>query len=62
MRSKNRISYSLLCPQCGTPTDGSLTLSGGRSSFCEDCVGDRDIDEAQAGSLGRVCLPFDRPA
>ena len=35
--------YPLLCPQCGCPTDGWPTAGGPRTSFCEDCVGDRDI-------------------
>jgi NMD protein affecting ribosome stability and mRNA decay len=38
--------HSLLCPQCGCPNEGFPTASGRRSSFCEDCVGDREIDEA----------------
>jgi hypothetical protein len=44
--------YSFLCPQCGCPTHGSSTSSGGRSSFCEDCVGDRDIDDAVPAQAG----------
>jgi hypothetical protein len=40
------MGHPFLCPQCGSPTFGSLTLSGLRTSFCEDCVGDREIDEA----------------
>jgi hypothetical protein len=38
--------YPFLCPQCGCPTHGSPTSGGQQSSFCEDCVGDRDIDDA----------------
>jgi len=37
--------YSYVCPQCGSPTHGSATSLGGRSSYCEDCVGDREIDD-----------------
>lgn len=37
--------YSFVCPQCGSPTHGSATSHGGRSSYCEDCVGDREIDD-----------------
>jgi hypothetical protein len=38
---KHRLRF--ICPQCGCPTDGSLVDGGDRSSFCEDCVGDREI-------------------
>jgi hypothetical protein len=38
--------YPFLCPQCGCPTHGSPTSTGQQSSFCEDCVGDREIDDA----------------
>jgi len=44
--------YPFLCPQCGCPTHGSLTSSGRQSSFCEDCVGDRDIDDEVAALSG----------
>jgi len=37
--------YAFLCPQCGCPTHGSSTTSGEMSSFCEDCLSDRDIDD-----------------
>jgi len=46
MRSRSKQSYPYLCPQCGCPTHGSATSGGSRSTFCEDCVGDRDIDDA----------------
>ena len=39
--------YSFLCPQCGSPTHGSATSHGQRSSYCEDCVGDREIDDIE---------------
>jgi hypothetical protein len=38
--------YPFLCPQCGCPTHGATTTSGWTSTFCEDCVGDRDIEDA----------------
>ena len=38
--------FPYLCPQCGGPTHGSPTSSGQTSSFCEDCVSDRDIDDS----------------
>ncbi|MFN8643766.1 MAG: hypothetical protein U0802_19695 [Candidatus Binatia bacterium] len=37
--------YEFLCPQCGSPTHGSATSHGQRSTYCEDCVGDREIDD-----------------
>lgn len=46
MRGNEVLPHPFLCPQCGSPTFGSLTLSGLKSSFCEDCVGDREIEEA----------------
>jgi hypothetical protein len=45
MTHTRNASYPDLCPQCGCPTHGSATTSGGRSSFCEDCTSDRDIDD-----------------
>jgi NMD protein affecting ribosome stability and mRNA decay len=39
-------SFRFLCPQCGSPTDGSLTRCGLSSSVCDDCVGDREIHES----------------
>jgi hypothetical protein len=44
-RSNEVVDHPFLCPQCGSPTFGSLTGSGLKSSFCEDCVGDREINE-----------------
>jgi len=38
--------HAFLCPQCGCPNEGFPTSSGTRSSFCEDCVGDREIADA----------------
>lgn len=38
-------SYPFLCPQCGCPTHGSATSAGRGSTYCEDCVGDRTIDD-----------------
>jgi hypothetical protein len=40
-RRESVMGHPFLCPQCGSPTFGSL-----ETSFCEDCVGDREIDEA----------------
>jgi hypothetical protein len=45
-------SYPFLCPQCGCPTHGSPTSGGRQSWFCEDCVGDRDIDDADIALSG----------
>jgi len=39
--------YPFLCPQCGCPTHGSATSSGQRSTYCEDCTSDRDIDDPE---------------
>jgi NMD protein affecting ribosome stability and mRNA decay len=44
--------HPLLCPQCGSPSDGSPTISGMRSSFCEDCVADREIGDVLSFELG----------
>jgi hypothetical protein len=37
--------HCVLCPQCGCLSLGSLTVTGSGSSFCEDCLGDREIHE-----------------
>ena len=43
--------YPFLCPQCGCPTHGSATSGGQRSTYCEDCVGDREIDDEPFAEL-----------
>jgi hypothetical protein len=55
MRTEIMVGHPFLCPQCGSPTFGSRTGAGTQSSFCEDCLGDREIDEAPppADACGR---------
>jgi hypothetical protein len=45
------LRYPFLCPQCGCPTHGSATSGGQRSTFCDDCVGDREIDDQPFDNL-----------
>jgi len=44
--------YPYLCPQCGCPTHGSATSTGQRSTYCEDCTSDRDIDDCGSALAG----------
>jgi hypothetical protein len=48
--SRSAQPYPYLCPQCGCPTHGSVTSLGRRSTYCEDCVGDREIDDLVSDS------------
>lgn len=45
MSANRQTETDFVCPQCGSPTYGSVTSQGQRSTFCEDCVGDREIDD-----------------
>lgn len=44
--------YPFLCPQCGSPTHGWPTANGRRFSYCEDCVGDREIADPPGACPG----------